>query len=343
MHINIFIIFALCLHQGLSLPSKTGFGPVEWVPVQTYDRGEDLSALLDAGSGDIDSGSGDPDDDGSGDVLPEPVGGFSQMRVIQYSALNQKTTPLFEAAVTEIISEYLKDSEDSTELVTVKVNNIRPAVDDIIVEFSVEVGDDLWKRAKADATLYDKQNQFESTFGNTMIIIPHVTAPSSDNINEMVLKGISKLNNEQIFREIIAEALNIDQEVVFSLKVPYHADNVIIADIDVSDDDNELTVEYFVAFANGEIKPAVEVYNAVKGKESKIADSVGATDVSIIEPSGPSSGFPTWAIAAIVVGGLVGISIIAVVSSLFIRKHKRLEGYHDLDKPHETRENSGRY
>jgi len=341
MHLNIFIIFAVCLHQGLSLPYKTGFGPVEWVPVHTYDRGEDLSVLLDTGSGDIDSGSGDPDDDGSGDVLPEPVGGFSRMRVIQYSADNKKTTPLFEAAVTEILSEYLKTSEDSTEQVTVKVESIIPAVDDIIVEFSVEVGDGLWTRAKTDATLYDKQSLFETIFGNTMIIIPHVSTPSADKLNKMVFKGISEFNNEQVFKEIIAEALNMRQEVVFSLKVPYHADNVIIAH--VSDDDNELSVEYFVAFANGEVTDATEVYNAVKGKESKIADSVGASDVSILEPSEPSADFPTWAIAAIVVGGLVGISIIAVVSSLLIKKHKRLEGYHDLDKPHETRENSGRY
>jgi len=306
--------------------------------------------LLDAGSGDVDPGSGDPDDDGSGDVLPEPVGGFSQMRVIQYSADNKKTTPFFEAAVTEIISEYLKNSEDSTELVTVKVDNIRSDVDDIIVMFSVEVGDNLWTRSKTDATLFDKQSQFETVFGNTMIIIPRDDIiPSADQLNKMIFKGASDMRNMQAFREIIAEALNIGQEVVFSLKVPYHADNVIIkSETDnYIDDDSEYTVEYFVLLANGEVTPPAKVYAAVKGKESQIADLVGVSDVSIIDPSagpsGPSSNLPTWAIAAIVVGGLVGLSVIAVVSSLLIKKHKRLEGYHDLDKPHETREHSGRY
>jgi len=293
--------------------------------------------LLDAGSGDVDPGSGDPDDDGSGDVLPEPVGGFSQMRVIQYSADNKKTTPFFEAAVTEIISEYLKNSEDSTELVTVKVDNIVSDVDDIVVLFSVEVGHNLWTRSKTDATLFDKQSQFETVFGNTMIIIPRDDIiPSADQLNKMIFKGASDMRNMQAFKEIIAEALNIGQEVVFSLKVPYHADNVIIkSETDnYIDDDSEYTVEYFVLLANGEVTPPAKVYAAVKGKESQIADSVGVSDVSIIDPSvgpsGPSSNLPTWAIAAIVVGGLVGLSVIAVVSSLLIKKRKRSTGKYSL-------------
>jgi len=351
MHFNIFIIFAVCLHQGLSLPTKTGFAPVEWVPVHTYDRGEDLSVLFDdVGSGDIDHadhGSGDPDDDdGSGDVVPVPVRGFSQMRVIQYSADDQKTIPFFEAAVTEILSEYLKNSEDSTEQVTVKVNSIRHAGDDIIVDFSAEVRDDLWTRAQTDAILYDKQKQFEGIFGNTMIMIPHVSKPSSDKLNKMVLSGVSKLADAEKLREIIAEALNVAQKSLFSLKVPYHADNVIITH--VSTDDDKLTVEYFVAFANGEVTPAADVHKAVQGQESKIAEAMGANDVSIIEPSGPASEFPTWMIAAIVVGGLVGVAFIAVVTSILVKKHNRVSlraGYEDLDKQNmsQTQDNSGRY
>jgi len=350
MHLNIFIIFAVCVQHGLSLPTKTfidaGYALDEWAPVHTYDRGEDLSVLI-GGSGDIDDhGSGDPDDDdGSGDVMPVPVGGFSQMRVIQYSADNQETIPFFEAAVTEILSEYLKYSEDSTEQVTVQVNSIRLTAGDAIFDFSVEVGDELWTRAMTDAILYDKQKQFEDVFGNKMIMIPHVSAPSSDKLNKLVLAGVSKLTNEEKLREIIAEALNSAQKtVLFSLKVPYHADNIIITD--VSDDDSKLTVQYFVVYANGDVTPAADVHKAVQGQESKIAEATGASDVSIIEPSGSAADpLLAWMIAAIVVGGLVGVAFIAVVTSILVKKHKRFsyrEGYEDLDKT-KTQENSDRY
>ena len=54
-----------------------------------------------------------------------------------------------------------------------------------------------------------------------MIMIPHVSKPSSDQLNKMVLSGVSKLADAEKLREIIAEALNVAQESLFSLKVPY--------------------------------------------------------------------------------------------------------------------------
>lgn len=327
MHFAVFFIFAVCLHSGLSVPTKTGYSPVEWIPIQTYDRGEDVLSLLED-----ESGSGDADE-GSGDILPVPTGGFSKMRLIDYSADNKETSPFFGAAVTEVVSEVLS-SEDSTEVVTVDVNEILASGDDTIVEYSVDVGGSLWNRARTDAVLYDNLPNFVIIFGSDAVVIPYKEAPSKDQLTTITLLDITaETFNERAFRKAVAEALNSELQL-FSLssntpKVPYHADNVVIEHI-TNNAKSGLRVSYYVVLGNGNVTPSSVVYAASKNNITKLAGAVGASDAHVIEPDN-TSGFPSWAIAASVIGGLIGISAIAILAAV-IRKRRSNTGYEDLDK-----------
>jgi len=330
MHFAVFFIFAVCLHSGLSVPTKTGYSPEEWIPIQTYDRGEDVLSLLGE-----ESGSGEADE-GSGDIMPVPTGGFSKMRLIDYSADIKQTSPFFGAAVTEVVSEVLS-SEDSTELVTVEVNDILASGDDTIVEYSVDVGGSLWNRAKTDSVLYDNLANFVIIFGSDAVVIPYTEDTSKDQLTTITLLDITdETFNELAFRKAVAEALNSELQL-FSLssnahKVPYHADNVVIEDI--TNVKSGLRVSYYVVLGNGNVTPSGVVYTASKKNINKLAEAVGASDAHVIEPDNTSE-FPSWAIAASVIGGLIGISAIAILAAV-IRKRRSNAGYEDLDRQTEV-------
>jgi len=329
MHFAVFFIFVVCLHSGLSIPTKTGYSPEEWIPIQTYDRGEDVLSLLGE-----ESGSGDADE-GSGDILPVPTGGFSKMRLIDYSADIKQTSPFFGAAVKEVVSEVLS-SEDSTVQVTVEVNDVLASGDDTIVEYSVDVGGSLWNRAKTDAILYDNLANFVIIFGSDAVVIPYTEDTSKDQLTTITLLDVTdETFNELAFRKAVAEALNSELQLaqLFSLssnapKVPYHADNVVIEDI--TNVKSGLRVSYYVVLGNGNVTPSSVVYTASKNNINKLAEATGASDAHVIEPDNTSE-FPSWAIAASVIGGLVGISAIAILAAV-IRKRRSNDGYEDLDR-----------
>jgi len=317
---SVFLIFALCFQRGLLYPSNpdfnTGFKDEEGYPVllpaHSYDKG-DLIALF--------------SESGSGEVPPEPEGGYSKIRIVGNTIKEENIEKKFIKAVEDLAKSM---STESNQL-AVEVSEKLKENADVIVEYSLEVDHLLWPQRRTDTLLYNSQDDFERYLKQKVVIIPNVDAPAEQKQSKLILKGVSAQQfseNEVKFRQSIAKAVspvNNVLAVAARSSTVYYADNVIITSH--VEDAGSMIIQYYMAVANGDVAPKNIVDEAVKENKQTIADAVGISDeqVTVGEPTSDvsNSSFPLWAIAPIVVGVAALALVVALVTTRLYKKRTR--------------------